>query len=445
MKTLIKLLIPVMCFALLSGCTDFDQDNSFVEKETCTNTNSAITRILDFANMEAEHFFPSASRSDMRVANPSDLKFITSNLSRSEEQDTLIYVVNFADNRGFALISAKDRQNPLLAIVPEGSYDPEIGTDNPGFNMFIADAKLDAARIGKLDPIWGDDPSTPYIENGKYVRYRKSTLEEIKTEPRLGTDFRWNQFGIKGAENIYGRFCPNNSAGCAPVAMGSVIAFYNAMNSKTTNINYTFEERQRDAETINWTDIFSHKAAMEIYHDKTLHWDDCSCSPSNHNTIAHFLRQLGQDAKTTYKPDSTSSTLVSRLTPTLKKYLDDCTVSGLQYFKDTDLKTALKEGVAILSGKRNDDSHAWVIDGLSYKRILEERYESDITLSTNPSNPTYDWKLISSEIKETFLCYTHWGWGGDFDGWFSNTYYEPEKTPGDVGTPYTVTRCVTIK
>ncbi len=441
----LRLFLSFLIFAFFfSGCSSFDE-SCIIEQPTKANkVQTKLEWAVATANQAANQILKPTSRTEKRIADFSDIKIIGESTSRNSE-DTLIYVVNFKDNNGFALISAKDYSNPVIAVVPEGSYDPAIGTGNPGFNMFVSEAKANAARIGKLDPIWGNDPSTPYIENGKYVRYKRSTLEEIKIEPRLGEEFRWNQLGIKGGENIYGYFCPNKTAGCAPIAMGSVIAYYLGKNNIKTSIEYTFPERQRDNEIISWAEIFNHKSALEIYHDKSIHWGECACSPSTHNTIAHFIRQLGKDAYTGYRADSVSSTSVTRIPLTLRKYLNGYTVSSRLSFKDVSIKTAMQEGVAIIGGTRGDESHAWVIDGLSYKRILEERYESDITLSIEPSTPKYDWKLVSSEIKESILCYSHWGWGGDYDGWFDNSYYEPEKTSGNVGNPYITRHCVTIK
>lgn len=417
-----------MCFALLSGCTDFDQDNSFVEKETCTNTSSAITRILDFANMEAEHFFPSASRSDMRVANPSDLKLITSNLSRSEEQDTLIYVVNFADNRGFALISAKDRQNPLLAIVPEGSYDPEIGTDNPGFNIYLDAAKQSIMRIGKIDPIEGNDPSIPFWENGKYVKIVETTIKDEKCEPKLGADFQWDQYNV--FENIYGRYCPNRIAGCVPVAIASLITYFNAKNNRTTNISYNFDNRRINNESVVWNEIYKHKRTAKVYNNGQIYPDICTDSEASHETIGHLLRQIGKDANAQYK-DSSTSVASNKILPTLKKYLPLNGFSDTKSFNSQTAKEDLLKGVMLVWGYENnkEDGHAWICDGFTYKKVLVKRYESDPPLL----GETYNWELTNSTVREFYTNYMHWGWGGEYDGWYGTIPMDP----GNDGVPFT--------
>ena len=53
--------------------------------------------------------------------------------------DTLMYIINYDDNEGFALVSADKRTTSVLAIIDEGSMKPEflMNTDNPGFNILM--------------------------------------------------------------------------------------------------------------------------------------------------------------------------------------------------------------------------------------------------------------------------------------------------------------------
>lgn len=51
--------------------------------------------------------------------------------SRNAEDDTLIYVVNYANNQGYAMIGASKKAPGLLAVTESGHYDVEEGTDIP--------------------------------------------------------------------------------------------------------------------------------------------------------------------------------------------------------------------------------------------------------------------------------------------------------------------------
>ena len=49
--------------------------------------------------------------------------------------DTLLYIMNFEENKGFALVSADSRTSSVLAIIDDGFMTPEMldEMDNPGF------------------------------------------------------------------------------------------------------------------------------------------------------------------------------------------------------------------------------------------------------------------------------------------------------------------------
>ncbi len=56
--------------------------------------------------------------------------------SVSTNEDSLIYVFNFADNRGFAIVAADDRiPTQILAYIDDGSLENEV--DNPGLQYAL--------------------------------------------------------------------------------------------------------------------------------------------------------------------------------------------------------------------------------------------------------------------------------------------------------------------
>ena len=57
-----------------------------------------------------------------------------------ESDDTLYYVVNYADNAGFAIVSANEEAPDgarLIAVTESGSYTAGEQTENEGFNMYM--------------------------------------------------------------------------------------------------------------------------------------------------------------------------------------------------------------------------------------------------------------------------------------------------------------------
>lgn len=60
--------------------------------------------------------------------------------SGTDSIDVRFYVINFKDNKGFALISADSRTTALYACSDRGNLDIEDAISNTGFGDFMADA-----------------------------------------------------------------------------------------------------------------------------------------------------------------------------------------------------------------------------------------------------------------------------------------------------------------
>lgn len=65
----------------------------------------------------------------------------------SAEDTPLVYFRNFADDRGYALMSGDTHVGDVLAFVEKGSLDPQEGTDNPGLAIF-------SESMGKKRPVY---------------------------------------------------------------------------------------------------------------------------------------------------------------------------------------------------------------------------------------------------------------------------------------------------
>lgn len=57
--------------------------------------------------------------------------------SPGNSNDTLLYIVNFDGNNGFALVSAKESFDGVVAYVEKGNLRPDDEIDNPGFQLFL--------------------------------------------------------------------------------------------------------------------------------------------------------------------------------------------------------------------------------------------------------------------------------------------------------------------
>ncbi len=99
--------------------------------DTKIGPEEAIAMAEDFANAGVE------SRSLIKSADRNNVIALRAHNSRSEANDTSIYIINYNDNNGFAAISAKRIESPILAVIDNGNYQGTVESDNPGFNSFM--------------------------------------------------------------------------------------------------------------------------------------------------------------------------------------------------------------------------------------------------------------------------------------------------------------------
>ena len=123
--------------------------------------------------------------------------------SSSNSSDTLIYIVNYNDNAGFAIISANRGTTALLGVSDCGNYDDAI-SENKGLALFMDMAK---AFVGN-NPI--SSPTPPMIEVETTLIANKNPLITVA----------WGQ---KFPEGLY---CPNTICGCANTAAIQIFSYY---------------------------------------------------------------------------------------------------------------------------------------------------------------------------------------------------------------------------
>lgn len=305
--------------------------------------------------------------------------------------DTLMYVINYADSMGFALISPIRSEEPI-AIVEKGYYNPSNKADNAEFDYYIQQIKeicsekttqnrfaLSRAPISSgIGDIVGEITSGPYCS------------------------VSWGQSGI------YGACCPNGIAGCSNTALAQVLSVFEYPQV----IDLTFDNSGQME--LRWADIKKH-----------IKGNDCDIHSNNiHDVIAKLMRELGYRSMSNYKDSSTgtypsySAYVLEQLGYNVKssEYSDDFVVKSIPFESGDGL------GVDIIVGYDNDNDHVghmWLIDG--YK-IITKRYTSQLV---NPglgpgvdSNPTY---------KTFHYNHFNWGWDGDYNGYYISGDYQVGK------------------
>ncbi len=397
-------LYPIIALGLIASSCNNDAveepQPSVIAKNTITYSPSAVNRTLDeaisIAN-EAKGMLNNSKSSRAGINREIDLtdgiKYVVSNVSRSNP-DTLLYILNYKDNAGFAVISTRRSTEALLAVTESGTYTSPEDCDNPGFNMFMdmATAYVANAPVEPVKP-----PTTPGVDGPfeiQEVKREEITLVNDTLPHRV--EVEWVQSGIFGA------YCKNGIAGCNNVAAGMAMSYFEYPSS----ISLTYMDTPQNM-TLDWKNIKRHKKGI---------YDFCCQPNSPHTTIGKLLRELGHRSGSNYNSAEATSTLPSKTRSALKKL--GFKVGDIKKYYSKCIWANIGDGVIIISGYQNSDGdggHTWLVDGYAYlkKQVIE--YVRPI------SSP--EWIETENVITEYMYNWFNWGmnnYDNTLNGYYSD-------------------------
>ena len=332
-----------------------------------------------------------------RTVNTSDVQYIlNSSATRSDDEpDTLMYVFNYEDNAGFAVVSANRATEELIAVTEQGNYVAGEETGNKGFELYM-DMAEDYLKAAVLPPSI-DDEDDGEEDNGpvdmcELVRITQKCIL-CSYGPFVTT--RWGQ----GAP--YNQYCITNDgdtidAGCLITAVAQIFSYYE--HPTQIDINY---EGGSSILPLNWSEIKKHMGGFPY---------GCTCT--EHETISRLFRQLGYRLQAIYwEEESGGNPGFLNETLRLSGYNHD---GDWQSYSSSVVEASLSQCqlVCIRGSRQTEGSgHAWVIDG--FKRM--ETVEIEYSRNTVTGEMIELWRDIP-RIKS----YNHfnWGWDGDSNGYY---------------------------
>ena len=302
------------------------------------------------------------------------------------QTDTLLYVFNFEDDNGFAVIAADRAVDPILAVTEKGSYTygEKTGVENFDFYMDVLSSGLRSVVRPPIIEI----PDT--IPKFKTIEYD----EEGHCEPLVPVN--WGQNGIFGA------YADNRKAGCVAVAMAQIMAYHRFPTSITTtypNDGYT----QHYGETIE------------------LDWDNLIAYPYiNDYKISALLREIGEQVGMDYISNPNSSGAERTAAVNGFKAFGYHFVTNLSHYSDGAIRRELDcdRPVYVRGTDPQEGGHAWVADGYSYEKKGEEYYEYQ-TIVDEFGNKRREYVLVNSTVTTQNLIHYNWGWSGIANGYFA--------------------------
>lgn len=415
---LIVSMFAVACTSEVVTSTDDLETNKIVEENG--NPMETYKVSVDEAKKTLSHFFESISESAKTYAvegEPEkwnrDILDVAAYRAENEvktyasesgiEIDTLMYVFNFKDNKGFALMAADKRTDPIIAIIDEGniSLDTIDRVENATFqavfsksvNHVVSDIESHVKTISSyVEPYEGDT-----LLNATY---------EIKIPILLKT--KWGQ----GAP--YGKFCPNEVAGCVPVAIGQALSYYQTLKG---NISYNDSRYgQSGATYIDWYQIIRDCVSNTDGHS----YGKIAANASSVNSIAQLLCYLGANMNSQYnyanncKSASTGTVLGTAFSWIRNNKIFSANLPYSISYNNSTVVTALNnKNIIFISGSSSyinkcgyivSVGHAWLIDGLIHKYNSKKTYESH-------------------------FVHCNFGWNGICDGYYTSGIFDPKNSP----------------
>lgn len=395
MKNILYIATVVMLFAACNNeVMEFNQQEITQQKQL--SKNRTVSEAIDIANNAVGQFFE-VTRAGGKVVDIDNIEVVTSSATRSggEGGDTLLYVVNYADNNGFAVVSASRNTEGLLAVTEQGNYDPTVVSKNGGFEMFM-DMAEDYVETAACEPGM-PELQDPIIYPRKEIREEVDTTIHIDIAPKL--EVQWGQTGVEG------QFAPNGVAGCANTAAAQIMSYF----CYPTQINLSYLGDNAHNLYLDWNDMKCHKG---LHHNNTL----CGATFQTHEAIAHLHRELGERNESTYYAYETG-TLIDNARTVFSSF--GYTTSNYIVYNNTDFASILNDNKLIYmfgSPYSSGPGHFWIIDG-GKKSIITIRYWTR-------TEGSIIWELHSEFTSETEYYHHNWGYDGDYNGYFNANVFD---------------------
>ncbi len=416
----------LLAVALLVGCVDTQQNDlqtpTSLEIDVMGKSSYVIPIEQALASLEEVLVTLNPQREEkglpcLAVSNKTELLVasravcMTTNSRRKASasestnlQDTILYIVNFPDSSGYAILSADERiPEDVLAVVDQGNLSLEefYNTENNGIensNCSFANDLIKQYTLGTLIPAPDIEPP---IE-GLTVTYGPWSVSSSKSALVPVT---WGQGTPFNNEcDICGVCGYRKKAGCVAIAIAQILA---------ANKNVIV----LDGILINWTSMT----------DNLL----CPSSQEDKDKIAHVVRYIGERCDMRYYGCNERSSHSSAAYSSAAEAFFD----SLNVYVNVDMQDSYDQHAIVSMLERNKPvyisasdggsvGHAWVIDG--YLKQVRTKYYM------------HDSSIFSEELEGRCLMHCNFGWSGGSNGYYVSGIFnttigdiDPNSTPRD--------------
>lgn len=378
------LFIILASFGLLAAsCTsivDPAYDGEMQSQEHKSNIRT-VEEVIDIAEKSLMKFgIETKSGIPSRTINRSNVQVLYNTATKSlPHEDTLMYVVNFNENQGFALISADRRDPELLILTESGNFDGRK-TESPAFNMYFQNILTELSQEKSASSTMSND----YDE---MVFNRVDTTTNVTTSGELLVS-AWHKYAP------YSNYCTtsaniNTNAGSGPVLLAKLLASF----EYPTFIPLTFASSPTSTLFLNWDQMSDQNAAL-------------------------LIRELGELSSTNYNSSNVSTTLVG-LQNCLQSLGYQCTyvqnpdneILFEQIRSDNKILVYFRDDQRVGGGQSVPEDEISIQDGKKTEIIKYTYYQRRQSETI--------WKIVGWEVQErVYLHYTTAFPNGEYSGYY---------------------------
>lgn len=399
-----NLFLPFILFGFLFSCTNEEDvitsvGNNVVQPSNIRTYDEALKIAKDAVGM-LDGNYTTRTASSKRVVDEDDCVILRNKKTRSSGNslDTLMYIFNYSDNEGFAIVSANKATEGLLAVTEAGHYDGGTDSEIEGLNEFIdlAEIYVSTINITRMEPL------TPI-----------SSTDTIWTIDNHLINTKWAQTGVTG------QYCPNGVAGCVPLAVAEILSYHKYPSS----IALSYSGADMSTQILDWEEINKH----------IIQRPTCTASDSAHNALGRLCRQLGQIMNSTYNYYGSTSTYRENV-PSCFSLLGYNVNGWNDYSSDCCVLPISNSHPLIVAGRRyttnGTSGHEWIVDGYIQRIITNSRW-------VVYSDGTSGWETSSDT---STYNHVNWGWGGSANGYYydgvfnTSDYYELDPNVSSVSS-----------
>ena len=352
---------------------------------------------------------PTGAKSSRRVGDITAVRNPEFGAKGNDLPDTMMYIVNFADDMGYALVSADYRTSTIYALASEGSIDlSDDANEPPALAVFHANAgayyqqeiQTFNKKLIESDCIRDEDgnpvPIHQPIISTKYGQWETMQIVYPLVPVYWGQDAPFNDNAPLLDDGTHA------AAGCVATAIAQLMAYH------CYPLNY------------NWAELTK----------QTYKW---GMSATARSEVAKLFRTIGDNVEMDWGKQSGAYT--SNASKHFQKMGYSHTGNYQEYSFDN-VKLSILDGIPVIMdgfairetytykkwflGKKHtayryDKGHAWVIDGMINRRRKVEVFT--------------DGELTKSYYQYEQLLHCNWGWNGLYEGYYNNGAFNTNSGP----------------